>query len=149
MCTLKTVWSLVQRPYSAEPLCCLIIHVNLHSLLHQLAAELWVHQLAKQGRFGFEAGAKYQLLQQSRPVMLCWKSSEHPLAGTFGRVLECWDRKNKEYVAIKIVRNVQKYRDAAMIEVRAPIRFFETFFSISRGNFGLPCLAWPPAEPCA
>ena len=39
-------------------------------------------------------------------------------AGTFGRVLECWDRKNKDYVAIKIVRNVQKYRDAAMIEVQ-------------------------------
>ena len=37
--------------------------------------------------------------------------------GTFGRVLECWDRKHKSYVAIKIVRNVQKYRDAAMIEV--------------------------------
>lgn len=37
--------------------------------------------------------------------------------GTFGRVLECWDRKNKIYVAIKVVRNVQKYRDAAMIEV--------------------------------
>ena len=33
-------------------------------------------------------------------------------------MLECWDRKNKDYVAIKIVRNVQKYRDAAMIEVR-------------------------------
>ena len=41
----------------------------------------------------------------------------HNYAGTFGRVLECWDRKNKDYVAIKIVRNVQKYRDAAMIEV--------------------------------
>ena len=39
------------------------------------------------------------------------------LSGTFGRVLECWDRKHKSYVAIKIVRNVQKYRDAAMIEV--------------------------------
>lgn len=38
-------------------------------------------------------------------------------SGTFGRVLECWDRKNKIYVAIKVVRNVQKYRDAAMIEV--------------------------------
>lgn len=37
--------------------------------------------------------------------------------GTFGRVLECWDRKHKDYVAIKIVRNVQKYRDAAMIEL--------------------------------
>ncbi len=34
-------------------------------------------------------------------------------------MLECWDRKNKDYVAIKIVRNVQKYRDAAMIEVHS------------------------------
>ena len=40
--------------------------------------------------------------------------------GTFGRVLECWDRKNKDYCAIKVVRNVKKYRDAAMIEVSAP-----------------------------
>ena len=46
-----------------------------------------------------------------------WPESEISAAGTFGRVLECWDRKNKDYVAIKIVRNVQKYRDAAMIEV--------------------------------
>jgi hypothetical protein len=38
-------------------------------------------------------------------------------AGTFGRVLECWDRKVKDYVAVKIVRNVDKYRHAAMIEV--------------------------------
>ncbi len=38
-------------------------------------------------------------------------------AGTFGRVLECWDRKKEDYVAIKIVRNMDKYRHAAMIEV--------------------------------
>ncbi|KAI8462996.1 MAG: kinase-like domain-containing protein [Monoraphidium minutum] len=37
--------------------------------------------------------------------------------GTFGRVLECWDRRRKEYVAVKIVRNVDKYRHAAMIEL--------------------------------
>ena len=46
-----------------------------------------------------------------------WEWLTRAAAGTFGRVLECWDRKNKDYVAIKIVRNVQKYRDAAMIEV--------------------------------
>jgi hypothetical protein len=40
-----------------------------------------------------------------------------PAPGTFGRVLECWDRRRKEYVAVKIVRNVDKYRHAAMIEV--------------------------------
>jgi hypothetical protein len=38
-------------------------------------------------------------------------------AGTFGRVLECWDREDQDYVAIKVIRNVQKYRDAAMIEI--------------------------------
>ncbi|XP_054789261.1 serine/threonine-protein kinase AFC3 [Prosopis cineraria] len=37
--------------------------------------------------------------------------------GTFGRVLECWDRQTREYVAIKVVRSIPKYRDAAMIEV--------------------------------
>lgn len=35
--------------------------------------------------------------------------------GTFGRVLECWDREAKEFVAVKIIRSIQKYRDAAMI----------------------------------
>lgn len=38
-------------------------------------------------------------------------------AGTFGQVLECWDRERKEMVAIKIVRGIKKYREAAMIEV--------------------------------
>eukprot|EP01018_Ginkgo_biloba_P024163 Gb_40905 [translate_table: standard] len=37
--------------------------------------------------------------------------------GTFGRVLECWDREAKEFVAVKVVRSIQKYRDAAMIEI--------------------------------
>lgn len=38
-------------------------------------------------------------------------------SGTFGQVLECWDREKKEMVAIKIVRGIKKYREAAMIEV--------------------------------
>ncbi|XWS51314.1 hypothetical protein CRYUN_Cryun12cG0166400 [Craigia yunnanensis] len=37
--------------------------------------------------------------------------------GTFGKVLECWDRERKEMVAIKIVRGIKKYREAAMIEI--------------------------------
>ncbi|PWZ54993.1 Serine/threonine-protein kinase AFC3 [Zea mays] len=36
---------------------------------------------------------------------------------TFERVLECWDRETREYVAIKVVRSTRKYRDAAMIEI--------------------------------
>jgi len=42
----------------------------------------------------------------------CYLSS-----GTFGQVLECWDRERKEMVAIKIVRGIKKYREAAMIEI--------------------------------
>ncbi|XP_068651987.1 serine/threonine-protein kinase AFC3 isoform X2 [Aristolochia californica] len=37
--------------------------------------------------------------------------------GTFGRVLECWDREKREHVAIKVVRSIPKYRDAAMHEI--------------------------------
>ena len=37
--------------------------------------------------------------------------------GTFARVCECWDRKERERVAIKIIRNVPKYHDAAIIEL--------------------------------
>ncbi|CAN6273317.1 unnamed protein product [Urochloa humidicola] len=37
--------------------------------------------------------------------------------GTFGQVLECWDKQRKEMVAIKIIRGIKKYRDAAMIEI--------------------------------
>ncbi|PQP96876.1 serine/threonine-protein kinase AFC1 [Prunus yedoensis var. nudiflora] len=37
--------------------------------------------------------------------------------GTFGQVLECIDNEKKEVVAIKIVRSIHKYREAAMIEI--------------------------------
>ncbi|KAH7278416.1 hypothetical protein KP509_38G040100 [Ceratopteris richardii] len=37
--------------------------------------------------------------------------------GTFGRVLECWDRDAQELVAIKVVRSAEKFREAARIEV--------------------------------
>ena len=38
-------------------------------------------------------------------------------AGTFGQVLECFDNEKKEFVAIKVVRSIHKYREAAMIEI--------------------------------
>lgn len=37
--------------------------------------------------------------------------------GTFGQVLECIDNEKKEVVAIKVVRSIHKYREAAMIEI--------------------------------
>lgn len=38
--------------------------------------------------------------------------------GTFGKVVACFDKINRETVAIKIIRNIPKYRDAAKIELR-------------------------------
>ena len=47
----------------------------------------------------------------------CKQNPEKNGEGTLGQVLECWDREKKEMVAIKIVRGVKKYREAAMIEI--------------------------------
>ncbi|KAF9105431.1 Dual specificity protein kinase clk3 [Mortierella sp. GBA35] len=38
--------------------------------------------------------------------------------GTFGKVVQCYDRETGRYCAIKIIRAVQKYRDASKIEAR-------------------------------
>ncbi len=37
--------------------------------------------------------------------------------GTFGKVFSCWDRDLRKRVACKVVRAIEKYRDAAMIEI--------------------------------
>jgi dual-specificity kinase len=38
--------------------------------------------------------------------------------GTFGKVVEAWDRRKNTKCAIKVIRSVQKYRDASRIELR-------------------------------
>jgi serine/threonine protein kinase len=38
--------------------------------------------------------------------------------GTFGKVVQCYDRQEGCYCAVKIIRAVQKYRDASKIELR-------------------------------
>lgn len=38
--------------------------------------------------------------------------------GTFGKVVECLDKDTNRHCAIKIIRAVQKYRDASKIETR-------------------------------
>ncbi|KAJ1917734.1 serine threonine protein kinase CMGC group [Mycoemilia scoparia] len=38
--------------------------------------------------------------------------------GTFGKVMKCLDRATNKMVAVKVVRAIQKYRDAAQIEMR-------------------------------
>lgn len=37
--------------------------------------------------------------------------------GTFSKVVEVWDRKERAYCAMKIIRSIEKYSDAAEIEV--------------------------------
>ena len=38
--------------------------------------------------------------------------------GSFGKVVEAFDKKRKTKCAVKIIRSVQKYRDASRIELR-------------------------------
>jgi len=38
--------------------------------------------------------------------------------GTFGKVVEAYDKRKRTKCAIKIIRSVQKYRDASRIELR-------------------------------
>lgn len=38
--------------------------------------------------------------------------------GTFGKVVKAYDRIKRRWVAIKVIRAIQKYRDASMIELR-------------------------------
>ena len=37
--------------------------------------------------------------------------------GTFGKMTLCWDRAEKKYVAIKIIKSIPKYREAAKVEI--------------------------------
>ncbi|XP_059069061.1 serine/threonine-protein kinase AFC2 isoform X1 [Cryptomeria japonica] len=37
--------------------------------------------------------------------------------GAFGQVLECWDRKSNDIVAIKVTRGLQKFQEEAMMEI--------------------------------
>ena len=60
--------------------------------------------------------------------------------GTFGKVVRCYDHQQRRAVAIKVIRAIQKYRDASRIEIRVLrcirehdptgqhlcVRFFET-----------------------
>lgn len=46
------------------------------------------------------------------------KVLRHLGQGTFGKVVECWDRQTCTRVAVKIIRSLQKYRDASRLEIR-------------------------------
>ncbi|KAF2230057.1 kinase-like protein [Viridothelium virens] len=50
--------------------------------------------------------------------------------GTFGKVVEAYDKKKRTKCAVKIIRSVQKYRDASRIELRV----LSTLASNDKGN---------------
>lgn len=78
--------------------------------------------------------------------------------GTFGKVVEAWDRKRKEYCAVKIVRNVPKYTRDAKIEIqfmekvrsadladRFPLMKISRYFENDKGHM---CIVMPKYGPC-
>lgn len=78
--------------------------------------------------------------------------------GTFGKVVEAWDRKRKEYCAVKIVRNVPKYTRDAKIEIqfmervrlsdvedRFPLMKIQRYFQNETGHM---CIVMPKYGPC-
>lgn len=58
--------------------------------------------------------------------------------GTFGKVVQAWDRSYHKFVAIKIIRAVQKYRDASMIELRV----LRTLYEHDPHNYKSEDLSW-------
>ena len=56
-----------------------------------------------EGQRGESVGERYEVLKDVG-------------IGTFGRVVECWDRFEKRKVAIKVVRRIKKYTESARIE---------------------------------
>lgn len=78
--------------------------------------------------------------------------------GTFGKVVESWDRKRKEYCAVKIVRNVPKYTRDAKIEIQFmekvrqadptdnfPLMKIQRYFQNDTGHM---CIVMPKYGPC-
>lgn len=47
-----------------------------------------------------------------------WELREELGEGTFGRVVKAYDKQKEKMRAVKIVRNVHKYRDAAYLEIK-------------------------------
>lgn len=46
------------------------------------------------------------------------RTARGAVRGDLGQVVECWDRKEQLRVAVKVVRNVGKYRDGAKVEIQ-------------------------------
>ncbi|CAK9176012.1 unnamed protein product [Ilex paraguariensis] len=90
-----------------------------HSRVHSDHASLFVKELAQKGSPPWRHDDKdgHYMFELGENLTSHYKILRKIGEGTFGQVLECWDREAKEMVAIKIVRSIKKYREAAMIEI--------------------------------
>lgn len=110
------------------------------------------HQNMEQGHF-------YVVLGEDIDVSTCrFKILSLLGSGTFGKVVEAWDRKRKEYCAVKIVRNVPKYTKDATYEIqfmervrrhdpedRFPLMKIERHFQNETGHM---CIVMHKYGPC-
>jgi dual-specificity kinase len=55
--------------------------------------------------------------------------------GTFGRVLECYDRRLRQVVAVKVIRDVDRYKDNAKVECRI-LKKLQEIRRLSRNRHG-------------
>ncbi|KAK3026040.1 hypothetical protein RJ639_042532 [Escallonia herrerae] len=90
-----------------------------HSRVHSDHASLFVKGLTQKGSPPWRDDDKdgHYLFELGENLTSHYKILRKIGEGTFGQVLECWDREVKEMVAIKVVRSIKKYREAAMIEI--------------------------------
>ncbi|KAE9454649.1 hypothetical protein C3L33_13432, partial [Rhododendron williamsianum] len=90
-----------------------------HSRVLADHASLFVKGLAQKGSPPWRDDDKdgHYMFELGENLTLRYKILRKIGEGTFGQVFECWDREAKEMVAIKVVRSIKKYREAAMMEI--------------------------------
>ncbi|PSS13622.1 Serine/threonine-protein kinase [Actinidia chinensis var. chinensis] len=90
-----------------------------HSRVLSDHASLFVKGLVRKGSPPWRDDDKdgHYMFELGENLTLRYKILRKIGEGTFGQVLECWDREAKEMVAIKVVRSIKKYREAAMMEI--------------------------------
>ncbi|KAF7123438.1 hypothetical protein RHSIM_Rhsim12G0039100 [Rhododendron simsii] len=90
-----------------------------HSRVVADHASLFVKGLAQKGSPPWRDDDKdgHYMFELGENLTLRYKILRKIGEGTFGQVFECWDREAKEMVAIKVVRSIKKYCEAAMMEI--------------------------------
>ena len=62
--------------------------------------------------------SKFQLNKVWKPAAKNYKLLSQLGKGSFGQVFKCWDYKNKEFVALKILRNKKRLYKQGLIEAK-------------------------------